>query len=89
MRCGGMLRSIRSAAHAIAAAVTEMVIAGQWSRRKSRAGMQRCFSFYRPLPMTGGKYTPQRCVFPALLTIQAQQACAYWCCDGHAAGQNA
>src|SRR5262245_15772513 len=41
IRCGGMPRSITSAAHAIAAAVTAIVIACQLCRRKSLAGMQR------------------------------------------------
>src|SRR5215468_8568559 len=40
IRCGGMLPSITKAAHAIAAAVTVIVIAGQWCRRKARIGMQ-------------------------------------------------
>jgi hypothetical protein len=35
-----MLPSITKAAHPIAAAVTVIVIAGQWCRRKARIGMQ-------------------------------------------------
>jgi hypothetical protein len=50
IRCGGMVRSITSAAHAIAAAVTAIVIACQWCRRKSLPGMQRYVSFSQPLP---------------------------------------
>jgi hypothetical protein len=37
--CGGILCSITKAAHAIAAAVTVIVMAGQLSRRKSLAGI--------------------------------------------------
>jgi hypothetical protein len=39
IRCGGVLPSITKAAHPIAAAVTVIVIAGQWCRRKAWIGM--------------------------------------------------
>ena len=44
---GGMLRSTTTAAHAIAAAVTAIVIAGQWFRRTSLAAIQPRFSLFR------------------------------------------
>jgi hypothetical protein len=69
IRCGGMVRSITSAAHAIAAAVTAIVIACQWCRRKSLAGMQRYFSFSRPL--SPGQSTRQDVAFSAFLTVPA------------------
>ena len=40
IRCGGMLPSITKAAHPITAAVTVIVIAGQWCGKKARTGMQ-------------------------------------------------
>ena len=42
---GGRPRSITMAAHAIATAVTAIVIVGQLFRRKSLAAMQPCFRF--------------------------------------------
>src|SRR5215472_6196217 len=71
IRCGGMLRSITRAAHAIAVAVTAIVSACQLCRRKSLAGMQRYFSFSRPLPP--GQSTRQDVAFSALLTVPASR----------------
>src|SRR5258707_2135724 len=57
IRCGGMLPSITKAAHPIAAAVTVIVIAGQWCRRKARIGMQT-YGFQIELP-NRLRYVPQ------------------------------
>src|SRR5262249_60509522 len=49
--CGGMLRSIRRNAHAIAAAVTAIVIEGQWFSRRCLADIWSyvpldCFRYF-------------------------------------------
>jgi hypothetical protein len=63
---GGMLRNITMAMHAIAAAVTAIVIAGQLLRRRSLAAMQPYFSFSQLLPV-GPRATPKGTIpVPAL-----------------------
>ena len=47
IRCGGMLNSIIMARHAIAAAVNEIVIVGQWCRRKSLPSIP--YHFFQPI----------------------------------------
>src|SRR5216683_2155136 len=65
IRCGGMLRSITMAAHAIAAAVTVIVIAGQLFRRMSLAAMQPYHSFCQPLPPDRGYIHAKMRIFRA------------------------
>jgi len=64
IRCGGKLLSITSAAIAIAAAVTAIVIDGQWCRRTSPAGMRRYFSLPRASLENMFPVCPQQGVLP-------------------------
>ena len=61
---GGMLRNITIAMHAIAAAVTAIVIAGQLLRRRSLAAMQPYFSFSRLL-LRRTQGTPKDSICPS------------------------
>src|SRR6478609_279452 len=69
-----MLRSITKAAHTIAAAVTAIVIAGQWFRRQSPGGMQRYCSSPNLCPEDLTSIRTAGCASFARLTMLARRA---------------
>src|SRR5215469_4093451 len=81
--CGGMLRSITRNAHAIAVAVTAIVIEGQWFSRKCLTDIRSCSPGSNSSVWRQGVKANYHMSDVLCVTTNLESQCPLWVISGH------